>query len=185
MCKKYTRQLLFLCYAVSTTGIKGWVIVTNKESSAMESPPQVIAAISYIFRPLVRLLLSHGISFQVCCDLVKSACVKVAEAEFKLDAKSQTDCRISLLTGIHRREVNRLRNERPSEIALPQHASMSALLLSIWSGHAEYLDEQGSPIPLARLQTREGSARSNHWCSLSARISVRALCWMNGFGRAS
>jgi Family of unknown function (DUF6502) len=122
----------------------------------MEFPPQVIAAISYIFRPLVRLLLSDGISFQVCCDLVKSACVKVAEAEFKLDAKSQTDSRVSLLTGIHRREVNRLRNERPSEIALPQHASMSALLLSIWSGHAEYLDEQGSPIPLARLANKGG-----------------------------
>lgn len=123
----------------------------NQSNSASESRPPVLAAIQYLLRPLIRLLLANGISFPAFCDQVRSTYVKVAEEEFKLPAKPQTDSRISLLTGIHRREVNRLRNEPLSGINLSQQASMSALLLTIWSGHPEYLDAQGSPIPLPRL----------------------------------
>jgi hypothetical protein len=128
--------------------------MNNQDTSGAEPQAPVVAAIRYLLRPLVRLLLSHGISFPAFCDLVKSTYVKVSEAEFKLDAKPQTDSRISLLTGIHRREVNRLRNEAVTEIDLPQRASMSALLLTIWSGHPEYLDKQGMPIPLPRLASK-------------------------------
>lgn len=114
---------------------------------------------SNLLRPLIRLLLTHGITFQVFCELVKSAYVKVVEEEFRLAYKPQTDSRISLLTGIHRREVNRLRNKSATGINLPPHASMSALLLSIWSGHPEYLDERGLPVPLPRL-ARKSEDRS-------------------------
>jgi hypothetical protein len=133
--------------------------MNNQNTSSTESQPPVVAAIRYLLRPLVRLLLSHGISFPAFCDLVKSTYVKVAETEFRLDSKPQTDSRISLLTGIHRREINRLRNEAVTEINLSQHASMSALLFTIWSGHPEYLDERGLPIPLPRLASK-GEKRS-------------------------
>jgi len=123
----------------------------NKSSSAGEQHAPIVVAIRFILRPLVRLLLSNGISFPAFCDLAKSNYVKVADEEFKLESKPQTDSRISLLTGIHRREVNRLRNEPLSAINLSQNASMSALLLTIWNGHAEYLDVHGLPIPLPRL----------------------------------
>ena len=129
----------------------------NQSNSTPESHPPIIAAIRYLLRPLIRLLLSHGISFLAFCEMVKSAYVKVAEEEFPLASKPQTDSRISLLTGIHRREVSRLRNEPAAEINLSQHASMSALLLSIWSGHPEYLDKQGQPVPLLRLANKNGS----------------------------
>lgn len=128
----------------------------NQSTSTPEHQPPIVAAIRHLLRPLVRLLLSHGISFPTFCDLVKSAYVKVAEEEFKLASKPQTDSRISLLTGIHRREINRLRSETVTEINLSQHASMSALLLTIWSGHPEYMDEQGLPIPLPRLANKGG-----------------------------
>jgi len=126
-------------------------------ANVIQSP--VMAAIRYLLRPLVRLLLSHGVSFQAFCDLVRSVYVKVADEEFKLASRPQTDSRISLLTGIHRREVNRLRNESVTKVDLPQHSSMSSLLLTIWSGHPEYLDEQGLPVPLPRLASN-GKDRS-------------------------
>jgi hypothetical protein len=130
--------------------------MNNQDTSGADPQLPVVAAIRYLLRPLVRLLLSHGVSFPAFCDLVKSTYVKVAEAEFKLDAKPQTDSRISLLTGIHRREINRLRNEAVAEVELPQRASMSALLLTIWSGHPEYLDREGMPVPLPRLASKSG-----------------------------
>jgi hypothetical protein len=123
----------------------------NQSNSASAAQSPIVAAIRHLLRPLVRLLLSNGIPFPAFCDQVRSIYVKVAEEEFRLASKPQTDSRISLLTGIHRREVNRLRNEQLSGINLSQQASMSALLLTIWSGHPEYLDKQGLPIPLPRL----------------------------------
>lgn len=131
----------------------------NLHISIHKFQPPVVAAISHLLRPLIRLLLTHGIPFQALCELVKSAYVKVVEDEFRLAYKPQTDSRISLLTGIHRREVNRLRKEPATEINLSQHASMSAQLHAIWSGHPDYLDERGLPVPLQRLASK-GESRS-------------------------
>ena len=130
--------------------------MNDKTKTPHEQQPPIVAAIRYLLRPLIRLLLSHGITFQVFCELVKSAYVKVADEEFRLASKPQTDSRISLLTGIHRREINRLRNEPVSELNLSQNASMSALLITIWSGHPEYQDDQSLPVPLPRLANKDG-----------------------------
>lgn len=130
--------------------------MNSKGKSNNDSRATLVAAIGRMLRPLVRLLLSSGITFPAFCDLVKTAYVKVAEEEFKLADKPQTDSRVSLLTGIHRREVNRLRTEPEAELDLSQSASMSALLLTIWSGNPEYLDDQGLPIPLCRLANKGG-----------------------------
>lgn len=120
-----------------------------------KSKMTVSAAIGHLLRPLVRILLSYGISFQSFSEMTKSAYVKVAEEEFKLADKPQTDSRVSLLTGIQRREINRIRNNPVAGIDLPQTGSMSAQLLAIWSGNAEYLDQDGMPIPLPRLPGKD------------------------------
>jgi len=130
--------------------------MNSTTSPGGELPIPVMAAIHRVLRPLVRLLLVHGIHYQAFCNLVRSVYVKVAEEEFRLADKQQTDSRISLLTGIQRRDVKKLREEPVTENNLPQQASMSALLLTIWSGHPEYLDETGAPLPLPRLASKGG-----------------------------
>ena len=126
--------------------------MNSTTSPGGELPIPVVAAIHRVLRPLVRLLLVHGIHYQAFCNLVRSVYVKVAEEEFRLADKPQTDSRISLLTGIQRRDVKKLREEPVTENNLPQQASMSALLFTIWSGHSEYLDETGAPLPLPHGQ---------------------------------
>ncbi len=123
---------------------------------AGELPAPLVAALRRILRPLIRLLLSHGIRFQTFCDLVKSTYIQVAEEEFRLDSKAQTDSRISLLTGVHRRDVKRLRSESLAVSSLSLQASMSAQLLAMWSGRTEYLDSQSVPLPLPRLVSKGG-----------------------------
>jgi hypothetical protein len=123
----------------------------NESQSSLES------AIHHLLRPLVRLLLSRGISFQAFCELAKSAYVKVAEQEFTLPDKEQTDSRICLLTGIHRREVNRLRLESTNRVKLSSHASMNAQLISTWNGSPDFTDENGNPVPLHRLASKGGN----------------------------
>lgn len=147
----------------------------NQSIPASESNSPIIGAIRHLLRPLVRLLLSQGISFQVFTELVRSAYVKVAEEEFRLADKPQTDSRISLLTGIHRREVSRLRNIKTEAISLPQHASMSALLLTIWSGHPDYLDDRHSPRPLPRLARNDGISFESMVRSVSKDFRARVV----------
>lgn len=129
----------------------------NQRSSPNRFQPEAVAAISHLLRPLVRLLLTYSISFQTFCELVKSVYVRVVEDEFRLAYKPQTDSRISLLTGINRREVNRLRKEPATGINLSHHASMSAQLHAIWSGDPDYLNTQGQPVPLPRLASKADS----------------------------
>jgi Family of unknown function (DUF6502) len=123
---------------------------------AGELPAPLVAALRRVLRPLIRLLLSHGIRFQTFCDLVKSTYIQVAEEEFRLESKAQTDSRISLLTGVHRRDVKRLRSESLAVSSLSLQASLSAQLLAMWSGRSEYLDSQGVPLPLPRLVSKGG-----------------------------
>lgn len=131
--------------------------MTNQPAATPETRQLVLSAVAHILRPLIRLLLSQGITYTVFCDAVRTIYVKVADEEFKLPEKAQTDSRVSLLTGIHRREVNRLRNEPVQEIALSQQASMSALLLATWNGDPDYVDGQGMPVPLPRLASKGGA----------------------------
>jgi Family of unknown function (DUF6502) len=121
-----------------------------------ELPSLLVSALHQVLRPLVRLLLSYGFRYQAFCDLVKQTYIEVAENEFKLDGKAQTDSRISLLTGVHRRDVSRLRRESLTVNELPMQSSMSAQVLAIWSGQAEYLDAEGVPVPLPRLASKGG-----------------------------
>ncbi len=119
--------------------------------------------------PLVKLLLHRGISYPLLAEALKSVFVGVAEAEFPLAGKAETDSRISLLTGIHRRDVKRLRVERrkqralamdptPARASLPvaPETSLSARVIATWTGLPSYLDENGGPLPLPRLARKGG-----------------------------
>jgi Family of unknown function (DUF6502) len=120
--------------------------------------------------PLVKLLLHRGISYPLLAEAIKSVFVGVAEAEFPLRGKAETDSRISLLTGIHRRDVKRLRLDRrrqralameptpPSRSSSPVGAetSLSARVIAVWTGLPSYLDEAGGPRPLPRLARKGG-----------------------------
>jgi hypothetical protein len=131
-------------------------LMDDPKQFAGELPAPLVAALRRVLRPLIRLLLSYGIRFQTFCELVKSTYIQVAEEEFKLKNKEQTDSRISLLTGVHRRDVKRLRTETLEVSSLSLQASMSAQLLAMWSGRAEYCDEHGMPLPLPRLASKGG-----------------------------
>jgi len=106
--------------------------------------------------PLVRLLLSHGITHPFLGNLLKRAYVDVAEREFAIEGRAQTISRLSLLTGIHRKDVKRLRLEPDPSAAVPRNVSLGAQLVSRWMGLPEFRDASG-PLPLPRLATPDGS----------------------------
>jgi hypothetical protein len=65
-------------------------------------------AVLRLLRPLVRLLLHHSVPYETFADLARWVYVDVAEKEFTLEGKKQTTSRISVITGLNRKEVARL-----------------------------------------------------------------------------
>lgn len=119
-------------------------------------PPSLVTALRRILRPLIRLLLARGITYPFLANFLKSVCVEVAERDFRIQGKRQSDSRINLLTGVHRKDVKRLRSEGYGDDAVPENVSLGAQLVARWTGMPEYLDEHNRPKPLARLASDGG-----------------------------
>lgn len=120
--------------------------------------PALVQALRRLLRPVVRLLLARHITYPYLIQLLKSLFVEVAVQEFPLAGKRQTDSRISLLTGVHRKDVRRLLDESRESVALPPaNVSFGVRLITRWSREPAYLDEAGLPRPLPRLGQVDGS----------------------------
>src|SRR5258708_2473946 len=66
-------------------------------------------AAASILRPLVTRLLARGVPFGRVEARLRELFVEVAATELRLPGRRQTDSRVSLLTGINRKEVRRIR----------------------------------------------------------------------------
>jgi hypothetical protein len=83
--------------------------------------------------------------------LLRAVYVQVAVEEFPVEGRPQTDSRITLLTGVHRKDVKRLRAERHPGLRPPRAASLGSQLIARWTTLAEYLDDNRKPRPLPRV----------------------------------
>ena len=66
------------------------------------------AATLRLLRPLVRILLRNNVSHRTFAELAKLVYAEVANAEFGIPGKKQTISRIAILSGLTRKEVQRL-----------------------------------------------------------------------------
>lgn len=128
------------------------------DSGPIAPPLSLVMAVRRLLRPLVRLLLSFSVQYPYLVNLLKLTYVEVATREFPLDDRPQTDSRVSLLTGIHRQDVKRLRGEMMADASPPPVVSLGAQLVSRWLGEAVYQDARGRPRPLPRQATQGGEA---------------------------
>ncbi len=124
---------------------------------SLAPPPTLLLAVRRMLRPLVRLLMAHGIHFPAFSELAKGVFVDVAANDFPDDGSSITDSRVSLLSGVHRREVKRLRAES-QQYQPPQSVSMGAQIVARWCAETAYLDHQRKPKPLPRSSVEGGDA---------------------------
>jgi hypothetical protein len=120
-------------------------------------PERLLAALRRICRPLVRLLIARGVPFPLVSNLLRGVYVDVAVREFPVSGKRQTDSRITLLTGVHRKDVKRLRGERHAKLRPPRAASLGSQLIARWTTLPEYLGATGAPQPLPRLGAGAGA----------------------------
>jgi hypothetical protein len=142
--------------------------VTEKKLGLGTPSVPVISALRRVLRPLIRFLMTQGITYPYLSELLKSVYVDVANNDFPLEGKRQTDSRISLLTGVHRKDVKRLGSQRRGSLLPPPSVSLGAQLVAKWVSDPDYLDANGHPIPLKRLA---GDGRAKSFEGLVASIS--------------
>lgn len=108
----------------------------------------LVSAIRKLLRPLVRLMLAHQITYPYLVSMLKSIYVEAADEDFKVAGKRQSDSRINLLTGVHRKDVKRLRAEPGQSVNTPRTISIGAQLIAYWTGSEQFTDADGKPRPL-------------------------------------
>ena len=116
----------------------------------------VAHAVQKLLRPLIRLLLRHGVAYEDFDQWVKQLFVQVADKEFALDGRKQSVARISTLTGINRKEVKRLQQMPPLSEAEPLQNNRAARVVSGWMRDEDFLDEAGKPLVLSTVSADSG-----------------------------
>lgn len=124
----------------------------------MSDPPSPLGALSdrlcaslrRLLRPLVGLLIRGGVTFPVMVELLRGLYVEVALNDLLKDSRAQTDSRVSLMTGVHRKEIRRLRSLPAEAVAVPPVVTLSSQIIARWLGAQYYQDEAGTPLTLPR-----------------------------------
>lgn len=133
----------------------------------------LVNALRRQLRPLVKFLIKSGITFPFLVDLLKELFIEVAEKDFKLNNKEQTDSRINFLTGIHRKDVKRLRNSNHNTDSIPDSVSLGAQLVASWIGTDQFLDNKQNPLALPRL-IKHGGPQSFEALVISVNKDIRS-----------
>ncbi|MEM8556035.1 MAG: DUF6502 family protein, partial [Pseudomonadota bacterium] len=105
-------------------------------------------AVRRILRPLVRALIAQGVTAPAFYRIVKQAYIEGATEDL---GPSATDSRVSVITGIHRRDVKAFRSEQPDDSeAVARKTSTLATVVGRWLANPDLNEPNGTPRPLPR-----------------------------------
>jgi len=145
--------------------------MSDEANNPPGSPPRSLTnAVYRVLRPLVRLLLNYQITYPQLAAMLKSVYVEVAEEEMAVPGKRQSDSRINLLTGIHRKDVKRLRAEPKQESTIPTTVSTGAQLIAQWMGDSQFQDDTGNPRALSYKTESSTTDTASEFEELVARV---------------
>ena len=109
-------------------------------------------AFKALFKRLARVSIEAGLTASVAHKLMKEALVETAEADFTLDGKRLTDSRISVLTGVHRKDIRSLRDEAKAQdrAAAVSKPGILSTVIGRWLADPKLTDTDGTPRALPR-----------------------------------
>lgn len=108
------------------------------------------SAFDRLLRPLVRIMLRNGIPYGSFADIAKRVYVDVAFQEFSIEGRKPSASRVSVITGLSRKEVKRVRSlPEPDDLGAVERYNRAARVISGWIRDTTFLDEEGKPADLA------------------------------------
>ena len=120
-------------------------------SSAIQD--RVISATGACLRPIARVLLRCGVSYRQFADMAKEAFIEEALSERDTRGRRANTSRVSVRTGISRKEVARLRDLEKGDarraetrsVGLAHYSGHAARVLQVWHSDARFVGESGEP----------------------------------------
>src|SRR5262249_36002597 len=125
----------------------------------------------------VRQMIAVGLTYPTFAQMVKELFVEVAEDDFALPFKRQTDSRLALVTGISRKEIAQLRRRPRGARAEPEvEETIVTHVIGRWMAGPPYATPDGIPRRL-RYESADPTAASFARLvrELGADIPVRAV----------
>lgn len=116
------------------------------------SKPPFESALAALLEPLAQAMVAQGVTIGSATEALKQALL--AAADQSSDAPL-SDSRASLLTGLHRKDVKRLRN-LDDDAPERRSCNAAALVISHWATSPEFQDASGNPRNLQRKGTIDG-----------------------------
>jgi Family of unknown function (DUF6502) len=109
----------------------------------------IAAAITNLLRPLVMFLLRNGVPYQTFADIAKRVYVDLATEKFDIPGRKQSKSRISILTGLSRREVLRVKRlPAQDDLGALDRINRAARVITGWVRDRRFSDESGQPADL-------------------------------------
>lgn len=117
-------------------------------------PRIVLASVLAVLRPLVRLLVRNGVTYPAFAQALKRVFLEAARAELAGRGMAQTDSAVTLLSGVHRRDVRQLsRGSAPGPApAADEPLSQAAQVVARWMSDPACLDDTGRARALSRVE---------------------------------
>lgn len=140
---------------------------TGQTSAGLPEPERAAQALQLVLRPLARLMIDHGLQLGTMVELLKKALVDESMHAYALEGKASTDSRISVLTGVHRKDVKRLRDEPSIRV---DDVPIATQVVSRWISDPRYLTAERHPRQLSRT-ARMSSAGEPDFTTLVAEVS--------------
>jgi hypothetical protein len=103
-----------------------------------------------VLRPFASMLLKCGMTWKEFSDISKSVFVEVASSEYGIDGRPTNVSRVSILTGISRKEVKRQRDLLASaELPVTRKTNDATRVLSGWYQDEDFLGDDRTPLTLS------------------------------------
>ncbi|HKH21680.1 MAG TPA: DUF6502 family protein, partial [Gammaproteobacteria bacterium] len=134
----------------------------------------ISAAVNRLLYPLVRILLRQGMPYGAFSDLAKRVYVDVAQREFAIPGRKQSISRVSIMTGLTRKEVRRLQDLPTADdaVAIAQY-NRAARVIAGWRRDPAFSDASGNPLEL--LLEGEGASFATLVKRFSGDVPARAV----------
>jgi Family of unknown function (DUF6502) len=133
--------------------------IDSEPTSASQTSAEadlLLARACEVLEPLARLLVAKGVGYTQLTQALKPVFMEAARAELRAVEGKETDAAISLLSGVHRKDVRSYEALREtlgqSKPPTPNRAlSVAEQVFTRWTTDAAYRDEQGKAASLPLL----------------------------------
>ncbi len=145
---------------------------------SMQTPTRASIALSTalgLFKPVARLLLRHGVAYPAFASALKKVFLDAAQDELRAQKRPLTDSAVSLLSGVHRRDVRELTRTTETCQAHTAPMNMATQVVARWLSDSAYLDADGQAKPLPRVGVEGEAGFDALVASISSDIRPRAV----------